>query len=64
MDTVNIRLIVIAVLACAVVLLSVIVLLQRKKRGAGRRSLYIEALYALIEGRKDDAYSLLTVRCA
>ncbi len=60
MDTVNIRLILIAVLACAVVLLSAIVLLQRRKRVTGRRSRYIEALYALIEGRKEDAYSLLT----
>ena len=60
MDTMNIRLIVIAVLACAVVLLSVIVLHQRRKRGTGRRSMYVEALYALIDGRKDDAYSLLS----
>ncbi len=59
MDNVNIRIIVIAVLACVVVLLSVIVLLQRKKRGRARRSRYIEALYALIGGRKDDAYTLL-----
>ncbi len=59
MDTLNIRLIVIGVLACAVVLLSVIVLLQRKKRGGARRSKYIEALYSLIDGRKDDAYSFL-----
>ncbi len=59
MDTLNIRLIVIGVLAFAVVLLSVIVLLQRKKRGGARRSKYIEALYALIDGRKDDAYSFL-----
>ena len=60
MDTINIRLVLIAVLACAVILLSVIVLLQRRKRSGGRRSMYIEALYALIEGRKDDAYSLLS----
>ncbi len=60
METMNIRLIVITVLALAVVLLSVIVLLQRRKRGTGRRSMYVEALYALIEGRKDDAYSLLS----
>jgi len=60
METMNIRLIVITVLALAVVLLSVIVLLQRRKRSTGRRSMYVEALYALIEGRKDDAYSLLS----
>ncbi len=60
MDTENIRIIVISALACALVLLSVIVLLQRKKRGRARRSRYIEALYALIDGRKDDAYTLLT----
>ncbi len=60
METMNIRLIVITVLALAVALLCVIVLLQRRKRGTGRRSMYVEALYALIEGRKDDAYSLLS----
>ena len=60
METMNIRLIVLTVLALAVVLLSVVVLLQRRKRGTGRRSMYVEALYALIEGRKDDAYSLLS----
>lgn len=59
MDTINVRLIVIGVLAFAVVLLSVIVLLQRKKRGGSRRSKYIEALYSLIDGRKEDAYSFL-----
>ena len=60
MDAINIRMIVIAALACAVVLLSAIILLQRKKRGRARRSSYIEALYALIDGRKEDAYTLLT----
>jgi lipopolysaccharide biosynthesis regulator YciM len=60
MDTMNIRLIVIGVLCCAVAFLSLIVLLQRKKRGGARRSKYVEALYALIDGRKDDAYSFLT----
>jgi len=60
MESLNIRLVIIAVLAAAVILLSVIVLLQRRKRGGGRRSLYVEALYALIEDRKDDAYSLLS----
>ena len=59
MDTLNIRIIVIVVLACAVLLLSVIVLLLRKKRRRARRSRYIEALYALIGGRKNDAYNLL-----
>ena len=59
MDTLNLRLIVIGVLAFAVVLLSVIVLIQRRKRGGTRRSRYIEALYALIDGRKDDAFSFL-----
>jgi lipopolysaccharide biosynthesis regulator YciM len=59
MDTLNMRLIVIGVLACAVVLLSAIVLFQRRKRGGARRSRYIEALYALIDGRKDDAFSFL-----
>ena len=60
MEVTNIRIIVIAVLACAVVLLSVMIILQRRKRGRARRSRYIEALYALIDGRKDDAYTLLT----
>lgn len=60
MDAINIRMIVIAALAFAVVLLSTIILLQRKKRGRARRSNYIEALYALIDGRRDAAYILLT----
>jgi lipopolysaccharide biosynthesis regulator YciM len=59
MDTLNMRFIVILVLAFAVVLLSAAVLIQRKKRGMARRSRYIDALYALIEGRKEEAYSLL-----
>jgi lipopolysaccharide biosynthesis regulator YciM len=60
MEALSIRLIIIAVLAVAVILLSAIILIQRRKRGAGRRSRYVEALYALIDGRKDDAYSLLS----
>lgn len=60
MDAVNVRLIIITVLACAVILLSAIILLQRRKRGGARRSPYVEALYALIDGRKNDAYALLT----
>ena len=60
MELFNIKIIVIAVLVCAVLLLSVMVFLQRKKRGRARRSKYIEALYALIKGKKDDAYMLLS----
>jgi len=59
MDTLNMRFVLILVLAFAVVLLSAVVLLQRRKRGVARRSRYVEALYALIEGRKEEAYSLL-----
>jgi lipopolysaccharide biosynthesis regulator YciM len=60
MDTVNTRLLIIGVLALAVIVLSTLVLLQRRKRGRKRRSRYIDALYALIEGRREDAFDLLT----
>jgi lipopolysaccharide biosynthesis regulator YciM len=59
MDTINMRFVLILVLAFAVLIFSLVVLLQRRKRSAARRSRYIDALYALISGKKEEAYSLL-----
>jgi len=59
MDTLSMRFVLVLILAFAVVLLSLVIFLQRTKRGAARRSRYIEALYALIDGRKEDAYTFL-----
>jgi len=44
----------------AVVLLAFLLLVQRKKRRSSRRSRYIDALYALIKGDKEQALKLLT----
>jgi len=44
----------------AVVLLAFLLLIQRKKRRSSRRSRYIDALYALIKGDKEQALKLLT----
>ena len=60
MDTVNTRLVIIGLLALAVIVLSTLVLVQRRRRGGKRRSRYIDALYALIEGRREDAFVLLS----
>ncbi|UCF03977.1 MAG: tetratricopeptide repeat protein [bacterium] len=61
MDGINIKLILLLILAAAVILLVVILLFQRKRRRKPHRSTYIDALYALIDGRKDDALRLLTM---
>lgn len=60
MESINIKLILLLILAVAVVLLVVMLLLQRKRKRKPHRSAYIDALYALIEGRRDDALRLLT----
>ncbi len=61
METINIKLVLTIVLAAAIVLLVVVLLFQRKRRiGGSHRSSYIDALYALIEHRSDDALRLLT----
>jgi lipopolysaccharide biosynthesis regulator YciM len=60
MDGINIKLVLLLILAAAVVLLVIILLFQRKRRRKPHRNTYIDALYALIDGRKDDALRLLT----
>jgi lipopolysaccharide biosynthesis regulator YciM len=60
MEFTDYRLILIAVLICAVVVMAIGILIQRRKRGRSRRSLYIEALYALIDGRREEAFKLLS----
>lgn len=56
----NIRLILLILLGVAILLLVASLLLQRRKKGKTRRSFYVDALYALIEGRKKRALNLLT----
>lgn len=56
----NIKLILLIILAAAVVLLVATLLFQRKRRRRIHRSSYIDALYALIDGRRKDAMHLLT----
>jgi lipopolysaccharide biosynthesis regulator YciM len=53
------RLWIIIVLAAAVLLLSAIIFFLRRKQKQPLRSKYIDALHALIEGRRDDALHLL-----
>ena len=56
----NLKLILLVILAAAVALLILLLLLQRKRKRKTNRSAYIDALYALIEDRKEDALRLLT----
>ncbi len=56
----NIKLILLIILAAAVVLLVATLLFQRKRKRRIHRSSYIDALYALIDGRRKDAMHLLT----
>ncbi len=56
----TIKSILLVILAVAVIILFLVLMLQKKKRNKRYRSKYIDALYALIDGRKDDALLLLT----
>lgn len=56
----SMKLIILIILGTAVLILAVLLLFQRKRRRSTRRSSYIDALYALIEGRRDEALRLLT----
>ncbi len=56
----SMKLIILIILGTAVLILAVLLLFQRKRRRSTRRSSYIDALYALIEGRRGDALRLLT----
>jgi lipopolysaccharide biosynthesis regulator YciM len=60
MSSLNPKLIAVGVLGIAVIVIAVIVLVRRRRSAGTPRSGYIAALYALIEGRKDDALRLLT----
>lgn len=60
MDNLNLRSILVIILAVAAVVLFLLILFQRKRRRSPVRTPYIDALYALIENRKDDALRLLT----
>ena len=60
MNDISLKVILIAVLALAAVILVLLMIFQRKRKPDSGRSRYIGALYALIEGRRDDALRLLT----
>jgi lipopolysaccharide biosynthesis regulator YciM len=57
----SMKLVILIILGSAILILAVLLLFQRKRRRGTRRSAYIDALYALIEGRRDDALRLLTI---
>ncbi|MBN1164860.1 MAG: tetratricopeptide repeat protein [Candidatus Krumholzibacteriota bacterium] len=56
----NIQNIILIILAGAAVILFWLLILQKKRKRRTVRSKYIDALYALIEGRRDDALALFT----
>ncbi|TFG89881.1 MAG: tetratricopeptide repeat protein [Candidatus Atribacteria bacterium] len=60
MSSMTIKSTLLIILAVAVIILFFILVFQKKKRNKSYRSKYIDALYALIDGRKDDALILLT----
>jgi lipopolysaccharide biosynthesis regulator YciM len=59
MDSINYRVIIIIALVTALAVLGLLLLLQRKRGRRSNRNYYIDALHALIEGRRDDALKLL-----
>lgn len=61
METMSIKLILLIILGTAVAALVILLVFQRKRKRISHRSNYIDALYALIEGRRDDALRLLTL---
>ena len=61
MDSLNFRTILLIILVIAAIVLILMLFLQRKRERGSHRSAYIDALYALIDGRKDDALRLLTM---
>ena len=60
METLNFKLILILILLAALAVLGVLLFFQRKRSGRSGRSYYIDALHAMVEGRKGDAFKLLT----
>ncbi len=61
MYNLNFRTILLIILAGAGLMLVLMLVLQRKRERRSNRSHYIDALYALIENRRDDALRLLTI---
>jgi len=61
MYSLTFRTILLIILVIAAIALILMLFLQRKRERGSYRSAYIDALYALIEGRKDDALRLLTM---
>lgn len=59
MESFNYRMIIIIALIAALAVLGLLLLLQRKRGRRSNRNYYIDALHALIEGRRDDALKLL-----
>ncbi|MCK4349565.1 MAG: hypothetical protein KAX13_01835, partial [Candidatus Krumholzibacteria bacterium] len=60
METLNFKLILILILLAALAVLGVLLFFHRKRSGRSGRSYYIDALHAMVEGRKGDAFKLLT----
>ncbi len=57
----SIKSILLIILGAAILVLAILLWFQRKRLRGTRRSAYIDALYALIDGRRDDALRLLTI---
>ena len=60
MDALNYKLVLIIVFLIALVLLGLLLFFQRKRGHKSGRSYYIDALHALVEGSKEEAYALLS----
>ncbi len=60
METLNYKFILIIILLAALAILGILLFFQKKRRGKPGRSYYIDALHAMVEGRKEDAFKLLT----
>lgn len=60
METLNYKLVLIVILLAALAILGILLFVQRRRSGKSGRSYYIDALHAMVEGRKEDAFKLLT----
>jgi lipopolysaccharide biosynthesis regulator YciM len=60
METLNYKAILIIILLAALAVLGLLLLIQRKRGHKTGRSYYIDALHAMVDGRKEDAFKLLT----
>lgn len=60
MENLNYKLILIIILLAALAVLGILLFIQRKRSGRSGRSYYIDALHAMVEGRKEDAFKLLS----